>query len=349
MLTAKEGLELLTHENILSLGKLADKKRKCLHPDNIVTFIVDRNINYTNICENECRFCAFFRRPEQSDAYLLPLETILQKIKETVAAGGTQVMIQGGLNPDLDLNYFTHMLSTIKEHFDITIHSFTATEVLYLAKKAGKSIRDTLLELQAAGLDSLPGGGAEILMDRVRRQVSPKKLTSQEWLNVMETAHSIGMESTATMVIGMGESLEERIEHMEKVRALQERTGGFRAFITWTFQPGHTALGGQKISSWEYLRTLAMTRLYLNNISHIQGSWVTQGEHIGQITLAFGADDLGSIMLEENVVRAAGTSYDMSIRKMVRLIQATGHRAAQRDTEYKILKPFEGADYDNNR
>ena len=340
MLTEKEGIDLLTHEDILTLGKMAAQKRQELHPGNIVTFIVDRNINYTNICENECRFCAFFRRAGHRDAYLLPMAAILQKIQETVDAGGTQVMIQGGLNPELDLAYFTHMIATIKEHFNITVHSFTATEVLYLAKKAGKSLRDTLLELKAAGLDSLPGGGAEILVDRVRRQVSPKKLTTAEWLEVMETAHSIGMESTATMVLGLGETIAERIEHMEKVRALQERTGGFRAFITWTFQPGHTQLGGTKLSSWEYLRTLAMTRLYLDNILHIQGSWVTQGEQIGQVTLAFGADDLGSIMLEENVVRAAGTAYDMSIRKMVDLIQATGHQAAQRDTEYRILKQF---------
>lgn len=340
MLTEKEGIDLLTHEDILTLGKMAAQKRQELHPGNIVTFIVDRNINYTNICENECRFCAFFRRAGHRDAYLLPMAAILQKIQETVDAGGTQVMIQGGLNPELDLAYFTHMIATIKEHFNITVHSFTATEVLYLAKKAGKSLRDTLLELKAAGLDSLPGGGAEILVDRVRRQVSPKKLTTAEWLEVMETAHSIGMESTATMVLGLGETIAERIEHMEKVRALQERTGGFRAFITWTFQPGHTQLGGTKLSSWEYLRTLAMTRLYLDNIPHIQGSWVTQGEQIGQVTLAFGADDLGSIMLEENIVRAAGTAYDMSIRKMVDLIQATGHQAAQRDTEYRILKQF---------
>ena len=340
MLTEKEGIDLLTHEDILTLGKMAAQKRQELHPGNIVTFIVDRNINYTNICENECRFCAFFRRAGHRDAYLLPMAAILQKIQETVDAGGTQVMIQGGLNPELDLAYFTHMIATIKEHFNITVHSFTATEVLYLAKKAGKSLRDTLLELKAAGLDSLPGGGAEILVDRVRRQVSPKKLTTAEWLEVMETAHSIGMESTATMVLGLGETIAERIEHMEKVRALQERTGGFRAFITWTFQPGHTQLGGTKLSSWEYLRTLAMTRLYLDNIPHIQGSWVTQGEQIGQVTLAFGADDLGSIMLEENVVRAAGTAYDMSIRKMVDLIQATGHQAAQRDTEYRILKQW---------
>lgn len=340
MLNQKQGLELLQHGDILDLGKMANDLRQKMHPEKTVTFIIDRNINYSNICSNECKFCAFFRRADHKDAYVLPMETILAKIQETVDAGGTQVMIQGGLHPDLDLAYYLKMLSTIKEKFSIAIHSFTATEILYMAQQAGKSVKDTLIELQAAGLDSLPGGGAEILSDRVRKIVSPKKIMTDDWLDVMETAHSIGMESTATMVIGLGETLAERIDHMEKVRALQEKTGGFRAFITWTFQPGHTELGGSKTSSWEYLKTLALTRLYLENISHIQGSWVTQGESIGQVTLGFGADDLGSIMLEENVVRAAGTSYEMSIDKMVRLIQATGYQAAQRDTKYNVIRRF---------
>lgn len=340
MLNQKEGLELLTREDILTLGKDANALRQKLHPGKTVTFIIDRNINYSNICENECKFCAFYRRAGDKDAYVLPMETILEKIKETVAAGGTQVMIQGGLHPELGLEYYLNMLSTIKEHYPVAIHSFTATEILYMAQQAGKSVKDTLRELHAAGLDSLPGGGAEILVDRVRKIVSPKKIMTDDWLAVMEAAHEIGMESTATMVIGLGETLEERIEHMEKVRQLQEKTGGFRAFITWTYQPGHTELGGKKTSSWEYLRTLALTRLYMENISHIQGSWVTQGESIGQITLAFGANDLGSIMLEENVVRAAGTSYQMSIDKMVQIITSAGFTAAQRDTKYNIIRRF---------
>lgn len=344
-LTPKTGLELLEQGDLLALGREADALRRRLHKDNTVTFIVDRNINYSNICVSECRFCAFFRRKEHRDAYVLPMETILEKIGETIDAGGTQVMIQGGLQPELDLKYYLHMLSTIKEHYNITIHSFSPAEIIHMAKQAEKSVRDTLLELKAAGLDSLPGGGAEILVDRVRQRVSPKKISAGQWLEVMETAHSIGMESTATMVIGMGETLADRIEHMDKVRALQEKTGGFRAFITWTFQPGNTRLAAEegivdKVSSWDYLKTLAVTRLYLDNISHIQGSWVTQGQNIGQITLDFGADDLGSIMLEENVVRAAGTSYKMSIQKMVDLIKRTGHQAAQRNTEYEIIKRF---------
>lgn len=282
-----------------------------------------------------------FRRQGSKDAYLLSHEEILEKVRETVEAGGTQVMIQGGLYPELGLAYYEKMLRLIKEAYpSITIHSFTATEIQHFAREAGLSILETLKRLQAAGLDSLPGGGAEILVDEVRRKVSPKKIMTDDWLHVMECAHSIGMESTATMVIGFGETMAQRIEHMEKVRRLQDKTGGFRAFITWTFQPGHTELGGEKTSSWDYMRTLALSRLYMDNIAHIQGSWVTQGERIGQLTLGFGADDAGSIMLEENVVRAAGTRYDMSTKKMVRLIEGAGREAAQRDTEYNIIRRF---------
>ena len=281
-----------------------------------------------------------FRRKESRDAYLLTYDEILEKVRETVEAGGTQVMIQGGLYPDLGLEYYEKMLSLIKSKYDITIHSFTATEIQHFARQAGISILDCLKRLQAAGLDSLPGGGAEILVDEIRQKVSPKKIMTEDWLHVMECAHSIGMESTATMVIGLGETMAQRVEHMEKIRRLQDRTGGFRAFITWTFQPGNTELGGEKTSGWDYMRTLAMTRLYMDNVAHIQGSWVTQGERIGQLTLGFGADDLGSIMLEENVVRAAGTAYDMSIKKMADLIRGAGKKPAQRDTEYRIIRRF---------
>ena len=336
----QEAVELLTHGNPLELGARADAIRRERF-GNTVTFIVDRNINYTNICQNECRFCAFFRRKEHKDAYLLDYDTILAKVRETVEAGGTQVMIQGGLHPDLGLPFYEEMLRKINSNFDITIHSFTATEIQHFARQAGLSVLETLKRLQAAGLDSLPGGGAEILSDRVRQIVSPKKIMTDDWLAVMEAAHSIGMKSTATMVIGLGETMEERIEHMEKIRRLQDKTGGFRAFITWTFQPGNTDIGGEKVSAWDYMKTLAMSRIYMDNIDHIQGSWLTQGERIGQLTLGFGGDDLGSIMLEENVVRAAGTRYDMSIRKMVNLIQGAGRDAAQRDTTYRIIKRYE--------
>ena len=338
-LNEREAEELLLHGDPVELGRRADAERRKRF-DDTVTFIVDRNINYTNVCVNECRFCAFFRRKESRDAYLLTYDEILEKVRETVEAGGTQVMIQGGLYPDLGLEYYEKMLSLIKSRYDITIHSFTATEIQHFARQAGISILDCLKRLQAAGLDSLPGGGAEILVDEIRQKVSPKKIMTEDWLHVMECAHSIGMESTATMVIGLGETMAQRVEHMEKIRRLQDRTGGFRAFITWTFQPGNTELGGEKTSGWDYMRTLAMTRLYMDNVAHIQGSWVTQGERIGQLTLGFGADDLGSIMLEENVVRAAGTAYDMSIKKMADLIRGAGKKPAQRDTEYRIIRRF---------
>lgn len=336
----RDGIDLLKHGDAIELGRLADAKRRELFGDT-VTFIVDRNINYTNVCKNECKFCAFFRRKDHKDAYLLTYDEILAKVKETVAAGGTQVMIQGGLYPDLGLEYYEKMLRLIRDKFpSITIHSFTATEIQYFAQQAGISVLDTLKRLQEAGLASLPGGGAEILVDEVRKRVSPKKIMTDDWLKVMECAHSIGMESTATMVIGLGETMAQRIEHMEKIRQLQDKTGGFRAFITWTYQPGNTELGGKKTSGWDYMKTLALSRLYMDNIKHIQGSWVTQGERIGQLTLGFGGDDLGSIMLEENVVRAAGTSYDMSINKMINMIRGAGRKPAQRNTKYEIIKRF---------
>ena len=337
--SGEAALKLFETGDLLELGKIADAVRKKKFGDT-VTFIIDRNINYTNICQNECKFCAFFRRANQRGAYLLTHEEILRKVQETVEAGGTQVMIQGGLHPDLPLSWYEEMLRLIKKNFDVTIHSFTATEIQHFARREGLSITETLKRLQAAGLDSLPGGGAEILVDDIRRKISPKKIMTDDWLNVMRIAHSIGMKSTATMVIGFGETLRQRLEHMEKIRRLQDETGGFRAFITWTYQPLNTALGGQKVSAQDYMRTLAMTRIFMDNVDHIQGSWVTQGERIGQLTLAFGADDLGSIMLEENVVRAAGTSFEMSTRKMVELIRSAGRIPAQRNTRYEVLKIF---------
>ena len=332
-----DGVNLLRNADLLELAKNADDIRRDKFGET-VTFIIDRNINYTNICKNECKFCAFFKKKNQRGAYLLSYDEILEKVRETVDAGGTQIMIQGGLHPDLPLSYYEKMLRLIKKNFDIIIHSFTATEIQHFAQIEGITILDTLKRLQAAGLDSLPGGGAEILVDDVRKKISPKKIMTDDWLNVMRTAHSIGMKSTATMVIGFGESFEQRIEHMNKIRNLQDETGGFRAFITWTYQPKNTALGGNKTHSWDYMKTLATTRIYLDNIEHIQGSWVTQGERIGQLTLAFGADDLGSIMLEENVVRAAGTAFEMSANKMINLIKSAGKIPAQRNTKYEILK-----------
>ena len=336
----QEALSLLEEGDILDLGQRAAADARSRFGDT-VTFIIDRNINYTNICQNECRFCAFFRRAGSPEGYVLSIEEILAKVADTVAAGGTQVMIQGGLNPSLPFSYYENMLRSIKENFPaITIHSFTATEIQHFAKKSGMSVADTLKRLQEAGLFSLPGGGAEILVDNIRSAISPKKISAADWLQVMGTAHRLGMKSTATMVIGFGETSADRIAHLRAIRRLQDETGGFRAFILWTFQPNNTALQREKVSSIEYLRFLALSRLYLDNIPHVQGSWVTQGEDIGQLTLAFGADDLGSVMLEENVVRAAGTSFQMSKSKMIRLIEATGKQAAQRDTAYRIIERF---------
>ncbi|GMA97818.1 cyclic dehypoxanthinyl futalosine synthase [Pelosinus sp. IPA-1] len=340
ILTTEKALEMLSTKDVLELGQAANKVRQEMHPDNLVTFVIDRNINYTNICTSECRFCAFFRAEGHPDGYTLSKEIIFEKLKETIEAGGTQVMLQGGLNPALGLEYYIDLLTFIKKNFNIVIHSFSPAEILHIAKKEGISVTETLVRLKAAGLDSLPGGGAEILVDEVRQRVSPKKISASDWLMVMEAAHQVGLETTATMVIGMGETYAQRMEHMEKVRTLQEKTGGFRAFIIWSFQPGNTQMGGEKISAWDYLKTLSIARLYFHNIKHIQGSWVTQGQNIGQLTLAFGANDLGSIMLEENVVKAAGTSHQMTIDKMLNLIRETGKKPAQRDTQYNIIKTF---------
>lgn len=340
ILTTNKAVQLLYTGDILELGQAADAVRQTIHLGNTVTFVIDRNINYTNICTSECRFCAFFRREGHREGYTLSQSLIFEKLKETIEVGGTQVMLQGGLNPTLGLDYYVELLTFIKKNFNIVIHSFSPAEILHIAKKEGITVIDTLVRLKAAGLDSLPGGGAEILVDEVRQRVSPKKISAGDWLAVMEAAHQVGLETTATMVIGMGETYEQRMEHMEKVRSLQEKTGGFRAFIIWSYQPGNTELGGEKISAWDYLKTLSVARLYFHNIKHMQGSWVTQGQNIGQLTLAFGANDLGSIMLEENVVKAAGTSYQMSVDKMVGLIHAAGKKAAQRDTQYNIIKLF---------
>ena len=337
----EEALALLEKEDILTLGLAADACRRQRFPDNTVTFIVDRNINYTNICTSECRFCAFFRRPGHPEGYVLTHEEVLEKVGETVAAGGTQILMQGGLHPDLPFSWYLDLVRAIKARYNIVIHSFSPTEILYFSRQSGFSIPEVLRQLREAGLDSLPGGGAEILVDEIRQRVSPKKISSSEWLEVMRQAQLLGFGTTATMVIGMGESRAQRLEHLDKIKRLQEETGGFRAFILWTYQPGNNELGGEKISSWEYLRTLAVARLYLDNIHTVQGSWVTQGKEIGQLTLAFGANDLGSVMLEENVVKAAGTSHAMNVESMVRLIRQAGRRPAQRNTVYEIIKRFD--------
>jgi cyclic dehypoxanthinyl futalosine synthase len=339
-LTDSEALFLLESDNadLLAIGAAADEIRGRRFPDNTITFIIDRNINYSNICTSKCRFCAFYRDKDDPEAYLLSKDEIFKKIEETLELEGTQIMIQGGLHPDLKIDYFEDIFSSIKAKYDIVIHSLGAPEVAYIADISGIDVDEALARLAGAGLDSLPGAGAEILVDHYRKNVSPNKVSADRWLYVMERAHLQGIESTATMMMGGPESVSDRVEHMKKIRDLQDKTGGFRAFIAWTYQPGHTELGGEKISSREYLKTLAVARLFFDNVKHIQGSWVTQGKDIGQLSLSFGADDLGSIMIEENVVRATGVNYAMSKEEMVRLIQSAGKQAARRNTVYEVIE-----------
>jgi cyclic dehypoxanthinyl futalosine synthase len=336
-ITADEGLALLANADLLTLGELANAVRKRLHPKRVVTFIVDRNINYTNICVNRCKFCAFYRDAESPEAYVLTDEDILRKIEETIALGGTQILMQGGVHPDLRIEHFERLFRAIKRRFTVQVHSLSPSEVTYLARKEGLSIRDTLVRLKAAGLDSIPGGGAEILVDRVRQQVSPNKIRWREWVDVMREAHQLGMPSTATMMFGSLETQEEIVQHLVRVRELQDETKGFTAFIPWTFQPGNTELGGRTATAVEYLKTLALSRIVLDNVPNLQASWVTQGAKIAQVALEFGANDFGSTMIEENVVAAAGVTFRMKREEIVGLIKDAGYRAAQRDTTYKIL------------
>ncbi|MFA4918697.1 MAG: cyclic dehypoxanthinyl futalosine synthase [Thermodesulfovibrionales bacterium] len=336
-----EAALLFQEADLLDLARAADNVCRKKHPDGVATFQIDRNINYTNICRNECSFCAFYRAKDHPEAYVLTQEEIDKKVAETIELSGTQVMLQGGINPDLKIDYYTNMFKEIKKKFIIRIHSLSPPEIVYLSESSGLSIADTLEELVSAGLDSLPGGGAEILVDAVRQRISPKKIGSGKWLEVMGEAHKLGMKTTATMMIGTVETIMDRIEHLQKIRDLQDRTGGFLSFIPWTFQPGNTALGGKSISSLEYLRTLSLSRLFLDNFQNVQGSWVTQGKDIGQVCLSFGANDLGSIMIEENVVKAAGVSHKITVEEMVDLINKAGKTPALRDTEFKILKVYE--------
>jgi cyclic dehypoxanthinyl futalosine synthase len=340
-LTFEEAVRLFQETELLQLANAADAVCKDKHSEGVVTFLIDRNINYTNICQNQCSFCAFYRHRGHPDAYVLSQEQIENKVAETLELSGTQVMLQGGINPDLKLNFYTNMFRELKKKFRIRIHSLSPPEILHIAESEGLSLADVLRELIKAGLDSLPGGGAEILVDSVRQRISPRKISSAQWLEVMEEAHRQGLKTTATMMIGTVETVEDRISHLRKIRDLQDQTGGFMSFIPWTFQPGNTALGGRAVSSLEYLRTLSISRLFLDNFPNVQGSWVTQGRDIGQVCLSFGANDLGSIMIEENVVRAAGISHRITVDEMVDLIQKAGKIPAQRDTEFNILKVYE--------
>ncbi len=337
-LDAEEGLALLNQADLLTLGELANAVRKRIHPERLVTFIVDRNINYTNVCVNKCKFCAFYREAGSPEAYILSKEDIFKKIEETMAQGGTQILMQGGVHPDLGLEYFEDLLSSIKSRYAIQIHSLSPAEIDFLARKAGISVLDTLKCLKTAGLDSIPGGGAEILVDRVRKKVSPNKIRWRQWADVMKTAQKLGMPTTATMMFGSLETKKEIVEHLVRLRTIQDDSRGFTAFIPWTYQPGNTELGGRSATAVEYLKTLALSRIMLDNFDNIQASWVTQGAKIAQVALEFGANDFGSTMIEENVVAAAGVTFRMTRQEIVNLISDAGYTAAQRDTRYKILK-----------
>ena len=336
-LDADEGLALLRQADLLTLGELAGSVRKRLHPERLVTFIVDRNINYTNICVNKCKFCAFYREADSPDAYVLTREEIFKKIEETIDLGGTQILMQGGVHPDLGIEYFEDLFSSIKSRFTIQIHSLSPSEISYVAKKGKLSITAALKRLKAAGLDSIPGGGAEILVDRVREKVSPNKIRWREWMEVMKEAQRLGMPTTATMMFGSLETEEEIVRHMVRLRDLQDETRGFTAFIPWTYQPGNTELGGRPATAVEYLKILSLSRIMLDNFMNIQASWVTQGAKIAQVALEFGANDFGSTMIEENVVAAAGVAFRMSRQEIVSIIKDAGYTPAQRDTCYNII------------
>jgi cyclic dehypoxanthinyl futalosine synthase len=329
-----EALMLYEKADTLTLGALAHRIKERLHPEKTITYIVDRNINYTNICISKCRFCAFHRDPDSPEGYLLDSKTIYDKIEETLALGGIQILLQGGLHPGLSLEYYEEMLAGIKKNYAIWIHGFSPPEVVHLSTLSGLSIRDVLLRLIQAGLDSMPGGGAEILVDRVRQKVSPNKCSAVKWLEVMKTAHELGLRTTATMMFGHIETNEERLEHIFAIRELQDITSGFTAFIPWPFQPGNTGLSCRKTGGVDYLRTLAVSRIILDNVPNIQASWVTQGPKVAQISLAFGANDMGSTMIEENLVAAAGISVRLPEKEIIRIVKDAGYKAVRRNMLY---------------
>ena len=340
-ITAEEALWCLTEGELLAVGRLADSIRRSMHPGGCVSFVVDRNVNYTNVCESKCKFCAFYRELDAEDAYLLEGSQIMGKIEELVAQGGTQLLMQGGLHPELDIEYFEGLFSRIKSRFPgLQNHSLSPAEVTHIAKLSGLSIKEALVRLKGAGLDSIPGGGAEILVDSVRSEISPKKIGWQGWAEVMREAARLGMPTTATMMFGSRERQEDIVEHLFRVRALQEEGGSFTAFIPWTYQPGNTELGGECASGVEYLKVLALSRIVLRNIPNIQASWVTQGAKMAQVALFFGANDVGGTMLEENVVAAAGCRFRMSQEEMIELIRSAGFTPVRRTTLYKELERY---------
>ena len=340
MISKQEAIELFHSDDLIGIGMQADAIRRKLHPEGVVSYIIDRNINYTNFCTEYCSFCAFYRPMGHAEGYILSNETIFEKIQETLDLGGTGILMQGGLHPDLKIEWYEDLLSAIKKRFGsrIHLHCFSAPEITNIAEVSGLNLRDTIARLRDAGLDSIPGGGAEILDDEVRYRISRLKCSTQEWIDVQRAAHSLGMRTTATMMFGCGETVEHRVNHLEIVRRIQEDTGGFTAFIPWFFQRENTSLGRfvkEEATAVEYLQTLAISRIYLENIDNIQSSWVTPGLKTCQLGLRFGGNDVGSIMIEENVVSAAGAHHRASEEELRRIIRDAGFVPKQRDTLYR--------------
>lgn len=338
-LSREEAVRLFKNETVFSLGRMAHADRMRRHPQGHVTYIVDRNINYTNVCMSGCKFCAFYCGPGDPAGYVLSQEELSAKVRETVELGGYQILLQGGMNPDLPLEFYTEMLSSLKTEFpDVAIHGFSPTEISYLAQEHGMGVDEVIRLFVDAGLDSIPGGGAEILTDNMREKVSPRKCTTDQWLGVMREAHKAGLRTTATMMFGEGETLEERVEHLDRLRDVQDETGGFTAFIPWTFQPDNTCMPMPEASSTEYLKMLALSRLYLDNFDNVQASWVTQGPMIGQLALFWGANDFGSTMIEENVVAAAGVHFRLPEDKLRSLVESAGFEPKRRSMDYTLVE-----------
>jgi len=345
-LTKQQALDLIKNADLKTLGEMATKRKKELHPKGITTFVVDRNINYTNICWVDCKFCAFYRHEKDADAYVLSFDEIDKKIDELLEIGGTQILFQGGVHPKLKIEWYEELVEHIHTKYpDLTIHGFSSIEIDFIAKVSRISVQEVLKRLKAKGLASIPGAGAEILSDKVRDVIAPKKIDSDVWIDIHRQAHKLDIMSTATMMYGTIESDEDIVEHFDMVRRLQDETGGFRAFIMWSFQSANTELlkmfpDMKKPSPNRYLRLLAVARLYLDNVPNIQSSWVTQGPYIGQMALRWGANDLGSTMMEENVVSSAGASFKMAKEELVELIRDIGETPAIRNTAYETLEIF---------
>ncbi len=344
-LTLSEGARIYREASLLDLAWAANEVKRRFHKDDEpLTFVIDRNVNYTNVCNAYCQFCAFYAAPGSSKGYVLPYEQIKSKIEELLELGGTQLLLQGGHNPELGIEYYEEMLGAIRRDFPkLTLHALSPSEIDHITRVSKLSLTETLERLIAAGLSSIPGGGAEILVERVNDAISPLKMPASRWLEVMECAQQLGLKTSATMMYGTVETIEERIEHLIKLRDLQDKTNGFTAFITWSFQPGGTPMGKKvtnESTAVEYLRMVAIGRLIADNIPNVQTSWVTQGLGLGQAAFAFGANDFGGTMMEENVVSAAGTYFDVSLKQMIEAIHAAGRDAAQRDTQYNLLKTY---------